>query len=82
MLGSTGDLLVGALQVADGGLGLLVDLVEDGVLLDDEGVEVVEQAVQLDNRLLDALQLVVTGANSAQDGRSLARAICPELKVS
>lgn len=80
VVGSTGDLLVGALQVADGVQGLVVNLVEDRVLLDDERVEVVKQAVELQDRLLDALQLVMASANSAQDGRSLARAICPELK--
>ena len=69
-----------------GGLGVALDLAGllfrglHGGLLDDDGLgEVVEELVELDERLLDLLDVSVTGANGAEDGRSVAGAVGLEL---
>ena len=62
-------------------LGPLLDLRRDGVLLHHHRVEILEQADQLGDRLLDALELVLSRPHVAEDGGCLAGAVGEELDV-
>jgi hypothetical protein len=59
-------------QVDVGLVGLVLDLGDDGLLLDDKRLQVLEQLRQLGNRPLDLLQLGLASLDSAEDRRSLA----------
>lgn len=68
------------LEVVDGLLGVLLRGVNDGLLLLDNGGEFLVEDCELGEGLLDALQLVVSRADVAEDGACVAGAICAELE--
>lgn len=68
-------LLVTLVEVLDRLLGLLLDVGHSGLLLDDQGVHVLEQLRQLDQLLLDLLQLGLTVLDGRQDGLGLATSV-------
>ena len=74
-------LLVALVEVDVGLLGLLLGTGDDGILLDNEGVQVLEETGQLGDRLLDLLQLVVSRTDIAEDGGSLAGSVGSELRA-
>lgn len=68
---SLGHLLVAFVQVGVGLFRLLLGALDDGALLDDKRLEVLEETGQLDDALLDLLELVVPRAYITQDGGGL-----------
>lgn len=60
-------------------LGVLLGLLNHGLLNDDSFGEILEELVELDKSTLDLLNVVVTGTNSSKDGRSGCCAVCLEL---
>ena len=68
MLHALGELHVRVLRVLDDVRGLVVRGRHGGLLHDDLFGEVLEELVQLHHRLLDLLDVVVAGADGAQDG--------------
>lgn len=79
MLDADLDLLVALLQVLGRLLRLFLGPDDGGLLLDDEGVEVLEEAGQFRDGLLDLEELVVACADGAQDGGCLAGSVGSEL---
>lgn len=73
------DLLVALLNVVDSILGIGLCGADDGVLLLDDSGEVVVEGSKLGESLLDALELVVAGADVTEDRAGVASAVCPEL---
>jgi hypothetical protein len=73
------DLLVALVEVLDGLLGVLLGGHDDSVLLLDDGGQLLVKDGQLTDGLLDALQLVVAGANVAEDRAGMASAVGSEL---
>lgn len=74
-----GNLFVALLDVVDGLLGVLLRSGDDRFLSLDELCHLLVERGQLDERLLDALQLVVAGSNITQDGIGLACSVGFEL---
>lgn len=73
------DLFVALLEVLDGGLCVLLGGVDDGFLLLDEDGHLLEQLGHFGEGLFDAPQLVVAGADVAEDGVGLSQAVGLEL---
>jgi hypothetical protein len=73
------ELLVGILGIILDLDCLLLGSLNDGLLVDDLLVELGEEEGKLAHGLLDALDVVVTGADGAKDARGLATAVRLEL---
>lgn len=61
------DLLITLVEMLNGLLGVTFSRLDDGVLLLDNGGELLVENCELADGLLNALQLVVTSAHVAQD---------------
>ena len=75
------DLLVTAHKVRVRLLGLLLDILHQRILLDDDGVQVLEQLLQLDHGALDLLDRVVALLHIAQRALRLASAVRVEQRL-
>ncbi len=74
-----GNLLVAGLEVVDDVLALVLGVGNDRLLLLDHGGELLVQDGELGEGLLDALQLVMAGADVAEHGGGVAGAVCAQL---
>lgn len=72
---SHGNLLIALVEVLDNLLTLLLNLYNGGILLDDQGIEILHKLEQLRHLLLNLEQLLVAVLNSAECRTSLALSV-------